>query len=141
MRPKDNQPLKDINSKIGFKESKILSKEHHTEDMNPDSGLNKHPSKPDSDDHRTKKRKKGFADLSGKVISNFDPHHLDKKLFRDRFQMQTGPLRLECLDAEHRKLPGLPPFQELVDPNDSDMDDHSTKSDVSKTTKPTKKTS
>lgn len=130
-RPKENQPLKDINSKIGFKESKTLSKEHQTEDINPDSGPNKYLPKPDCDDHRTKKRKKGFADLSGKATSDFDTQHLGKKVFRDRLQMQTGQSRLECKDAECRKVPNLPPFQELVDPNDSDMEDQSTKSDVS----------
>lgn len=112
-----------------------MSKEHQTEDINPDSGLNKHLPKPDGDDHRTKKRKKGFADLSGKVISDLDAQHLGKKLFRDRLQMQTGQSRLECEDPERRKVPNLQPFQELVDPNDSDMEDQSTKSDVSKQTK------
>lgn len=130
-RPKENQPLKDINSKISFKESKTLSKEHQNTDINPDSGLNKHLSKPYSDDHRTKKRKKGFAELSGKAISDFNAQHLDKKLFRDTLQMQTGQLRLESENAERRKVPSLPPFQELVDPNDSDVEDQSTKSDVS----------
>ncbi|TNM93445.1 hypothetical protein fugu_001621 [Takifugu bimaculatus] len=128
-RPKENQPLKDINSKIGFKESKTLSKEHQTEDINPNSGPNKYLPKPDCDDHRTKKRKKGFADVSGKATSDFDTQHLGKKVFRDRLQMQTGQSRLECKDAECRKVPNLPPFQELVDPNDSDMEDQSTKSD------------
>ncbi|TWW63700.1 Protein AF-9 ALL1-fused gene from chromosome 9 protein [Takifugu flavidus] len=129
-RPKENQPLKDINSKIGFKESKTLSKEHQAEDINPNSGPNKYLPKPDCDDHRTKKRKKGFADVSGKATSDFDTQHLGKKVFRDRLQMQTGQSRLECKDAECRKVPNLPPFQELVDPNDSDMEDQSTKSDL-----------
>lgn len=45
--------------------------------------------------------------------------------------MRTSKLRPEGDDAERRKALTLPPFQELVDPNDSDMEDQSTKSDVS----------
>ncbi|KAL7375016.1 hypothetical protein ABVT39_010708 [Epinephelus coioides] len=128
-KPKENQPLRDTNPKMGFKEPKSLSKEHRTEGMTHGSGLNKRLSTPDGDDHVTKKRKKGFVDISGKQTSGSDAQHLDKKLLKDRSQMRTSKLRPEGDEAERRKVTTLPPFQELVDPNDSDMEDQSTKSD------------
>lgn len=64
-------------------------------------------------------------------MSCSDAQHLDKKL-KDRLQMGASRLRLDGTEAEHRKGSKLPPVQELVDPNDSDMEDQS-KSDVSKT--------
>ncbi|XP_031155641.1 protein AF-9 isoform X2 [Sander lucioperca] len=128
-KPKENQPLRDMNPKMGFKEPKSLSKEHRTEGMTHGSGLNKRLPTPDSDDHVTKKRKKGFVDPSGKHTSGSESQHLDKKLLKDRSHMRTSKLRPEGDEAEHRKVSTLPPFQELVDPNDSDMEDQSTKSD------------
>lgn len=101
--------------------------------MNHGSGLNKRLSNPEGDDHLTKKRKKGFVDSSGKQTPGLNAQHPDKKLLKDRSQMRTSKLRPEGDDAERRKAPTLPPFQELVDPNDSDMEDQSTKSDVSRT--------
>ncbi|KAM9836892.1 protein AF-9 [Aulostomus maculatus] len=126
-KPKENQPLKDINPKMGFKEPKSFSKEHRTEGMNLGSGLNKRLSAPDSDDHVTKKRKKGLGDSSGKETSGSDAQHLDKKLLKDRLQMRTSKLRAEGDESDRRKVSTLPAFQELVDPNDSDVE--STKSD------------
>ncbi|XP_034532395.1 protein AF-9 isoform X1 [Notolabrus celidotus] len=126
-KPKENQPLRDINPKMGFKEPKSMSKEHRTEGMTHGSGLNKRLSSTDADDHVTKKRKKGFVDSSGKPIS--DAQHSDKKLLKDRPQIRTSKSRPEGEDAERRKVSTLPPFQELVDHNDSDMEDHSNKSD------------
>lgn len=101
--------------------------------MTHGSGLNKRLSTPDGDDHVAKKRKKGFVDSLGKQTSGSDPQHSDKKLLKDKSQMRTSKLRPEGGEAEHRKMSTLPPFQELVDPNDSDMEDQSTKSDVSRT--------
>lgn len=101
--------------------------------MNHGSGLNKRLSNPEGDDHLTKKRKKGFVDSSGKQTPGLNAQHPDKKLLKDRSQMRTSKLRPEGDDAERRKAPTLPPFQGLVDPNDSDMEDQSTKSDVSRT--------
>ncbi|KAG7235465.1 hypothetical protein INR49_002696 [Caranx melampygus] len=129
-KPKENQPLRDINPKMGFKEPKSLSKEHRTEGITHGSGLNKRLSAPDGDDHMAKKRKKGFADLSGKQMSGPDAQHSDNKLLKDRSQMRTSKLRPDGDEAERRKVVSkLPPFQELVDPNDSDMEDQSNKSD------------
>ncbi|KAF7642656.1 hypothetical protein LDENG_00253740, partial [Lucifuga dentata] len=126
-KPKENQPLRDPNPKMGFKEPKSLTKEPRTEGITHGTGLNKRPPAPDSDDPVTKKRKKGFADPSGKQTPASDAQHLDKKLLKDRSQMSKS--RQESEEAERRKAPTLPPFQELVDPNDSDME--STKSDGS----------
>ncbi len=116
---------------MGFKEPKSLSKEHRTEGINLGSGLNKRLSTLEGDDHLPKKRKKGFVDSSGKQTSGLDGQPSDKKLLKDRSQMRTSTLRPEGDEAERRKVSTLPPFQELVDPNDSDMEDQSTKSDVS----------
>ncbi|XP_054863813.1 protein AF-9 isoform X2 [Amphiprion ocellaris] len=128
-KPKENQPLRDINPKMGFKEPKSLSKEHRIEGMTHGSGLNKRLSAPDSDDHMTKKRKKGFVDSSGKQTSGIDTQHLDKKLLKDRSQMRMSKVRPDGDEAERRKVTTLPPFQELMGHNDSDIEDQSTKSD------------
>ncbi|XP_055085013.1 protein AF-9 isoform X1 [Periophthalmus magnuspinnatus] len=125
-KPKENQPLRDGNPKIGFKEPKSISKDHRTEGMHG-TGPNKRHAGHDTDDHITKKRKKGFVDSSGKQSS--DAQHLDKKLLKERSQIRMSKTRPELEEAERRKGSTLPPFQELVDPNDSDMDDHSVKSD------------
>lgn len=93
------------------------------------SGLNKRPSALDNEDHMTKKRKKGFGDSSGKHTSGSGAQHLDKKLLKDSSQMRTSKLRLDGDEAEHRKLSTLASFQHH---NDSDMEDQSTKSDVSR---------
>ncbi|XP_059210562.1 protein AF-9 isoform X2 [Centropristis striata] len=127
-KPKENQPLRDINPKMGFKEPKSLSKEHRTEGTTHGSGLNKRPSTADSDDHVTKKWKKGFVDPSGKQTTGLDAL-LDKKLLKDKSHTRTSKPQAEGDEAERRKAPTLPPFQELVDANDSDMEDQSTKSD------------
>lgn len=116
---------------MGFKEPKSLSREHRTEGITHGSGLNKRLSTPDGDDHVAKKRKKGFVDPSGKQTSGSDTQHSDKKLLKDRSQIRSK-LRPEGDEGERRKMSTLPPFQELVDPNDSDMEDQSTKSDVSR---------
>ncbi|XP_019955788.2 protein AF-9 isoform X7 [Paralichthys olivaceus] len=128
-KPKENQPLRDINPKIGFKEPKSLSKEHRTEGITHGSGINKRLSAPDGDDHVAKKRKKGFVDSSGKQLSGLDVQHSDTKLLKDRSLMRTSKLRPEVDEAERKKVSTLPPFQQLVDPNDSDMEDQSNKSD------------
>uniref|UniRef100_A0A8C6T5F5 MLLT3 super elongation complex subunit n=1 Tax=Neogobius melanostomus TaxID=47308 RepID=A0A8C6T5F5_9GOBI len=125
-KPKENQPLRDINPKLGFKEPKSISKDQRTEGTQG-TGLNKRTSSHDADDHATKKRKKGFLDSSGKQTS--DGQHSDKKLLKERSQIRTSKTRPELEEAERRKGSTLPPFQELVDPNDSDMEDLSAKSD------------
>lgn len=131
-KPKENQPLKDNNPKTGFKEPRSFSKEHRNEGLTHGSGLNKRLSSLDTDNLMAKKCKKAFLDSSITLTSGSDAQHLDKKLLKDRLQMGTSRLRLDGTEAERRKGSKLPPVQEVVDPNDSDMEDHS-KSDVSKT--------
>ncbi|XP_057712254.1 protein AF-9 [Corythoichthys intestinalis] len=114
-KPKENQPLRNSNPKMGFKEPKSLS--HRSE------GSGKRPSAPDGDNNVTKKRKRGFGDLSGKPASGLDAQHSDKKLLK----MQSGKLHPEGDDTAHRKRSAHPSFQEVVDPNDSDIE--SAKSD------------
>lgn len=126
-RPRENQPLQDINSKIGFKESNTLSKDPQAEDEDLDPGLSKGLSRPDG--QPTKKQKKGFAVLSGRVLSDLDARRLEKKVSRDAFQ--TRRLRQGRDHTDRRMVPSLPPFQELVDPNDSEMEDPP-RSDVSR---------
>ncbi|XP_008317202.1 protein AF-9 isoform X1 [Cynoglossus semilaevis] len=123
-KPKENQPLRD--PKMGFKEPKSLTKEHRTEGIN--HGINKRLSAPDTDDHMAKKRKKGFVDSSGKHVSGSDPLHSDRKLLKDRTQLRTAKSRTDR-DETRKKASTLPPFQELVDPNDSDVEDQFAKSD------------
>uniref|UniRef100_A0A3P9NAM8 MLLT3 super elongation complex subunit n=1 Tax=Poecilia reticulata TaxID=8081 RepID=A0A3P9NAM8_POERE len=124
-KPKENQPQRDSNPKMGFKEPKSLSKEHRSESVTHGLGLNKRLSVLDSDDLMTKKRRKGYLESSVKQTSGSDSHYSDKK----KSQMATTKLRPELDKAERKKVSRLPPFQELVDPNDSDMEDQ-TKSDV-----------
>ncbi|XP_043953737.1 protein AF-9 isoform X3 [Gambusia affinis] len=120
-KPKENQPLRDSKPKMGFKEPKSLSKEHRSEGLTHRSGLNKRLSVLDSDDLMTKKCRKGYLESLIKQTSGSDSHYSDKK----KSQMATTKLRPELDEAERKKVSRLPPFQELVDPNDSDMEDQS----------------
>lgn len=106
---------------MGFKEPKSLTKDHDSEGLTHGSGLNKRLSTLDSDDLMTKKCRKGYLESSGKQTLGSDSHFSDKK----RLQMGTSKVRPDVDEAERRKVSRLPPFQELVDPNDSDMEDQS----------------
>lgn len=117
---------------MGFKQPKSLSKERRTEGITHASRLNKRLSGLEGDDHGTKRRKKGFVNSSEMQISELDGLCLDKKLLRDRSQLHSSKLRAESEDADLRSVSTLPPFQDLVDANDSDMEDQSARSDVSK---------
>uniref|UniRef100_A0A3P9M5A2 MLLT3 super elongation complex subunit n=1 Tax=Oryzias latipes TaxID=8090 RepID=A0A3P9M5A2_ORYLA len=108
-KPKENQPLRDSNPKMGFKEPKTFCKDHRSEGVLHGPGANKRPPAPDTNDPMTKKRKKGFLDSSGKPVSGSDAPHSDKRRLKDR----------SC----------APPFQEAGERNDSDMEDQSIKSD------------
>ncbi|XP_015259874.1 PREDICTED: protein AF-9-like [Cyprinodon variegatus] len=119
-KPKENQPLRDSNPKMGFKEPKSLAKDHRSEGLaHGPTGLNKRHSTLDGDDPMTKKRRKGYLEPSGKPTSGSDSHYSDKK------RSQTSKPCHDPDEAERRKASRLPPFQELVDPNDSDMEDQS----------------
>ncbi|XP_034020761.1 protein AF-9 [Thalassophryne amazonica] len=122
-KPKENLPLK-----TGFKEPKSLSKEQRTDGLSHGTAQNKRLSAPGGDDHVTKKRRRGFTDSSGKQSAGLSAQHSEKKLL-DRSQIRTSKSQPEGEESERRKMSAPPPFQELVDPNDSDMEDQSTKSD------------
>lgn len=65
-------------------------------------------------------------------MSGLDSESLDKKLLTDRSQLQTSKLRPENDEADRRSLTTVLPFPDLVDPNESDMEDQSTRSHVSR---------
>ncbi|XP_049609297.1 protein AF-9 [Syngnathus scovelli] len=118
-KPKENQPLRNGNPKMGFKEPKSSS--HRSEASN--HGAGKRAAAPDGDNWRSKKRKRGFAHLSGS-----DGQRREKKVLKDRPQMQSAKSHPEGDEAtQQRKVSALPPFREVVDSNDSDVD--SNKSD------------
>ncbi|KAM9500383.1 protein AF-9 isoform 2-T2 [Clarias gariepinus] len=128
-KPKENQPLRDEQPipKMGFKEPKAISKEHRGTDVSFSSlGQNKRRSSMDDEANSTKKRKGSFSETSQKLQSGsamLHPHHSDKKALKDKSQIRHAKLRDNEL-SERRKVPTLPPFQDVVDPNDSDMDDN-----------------
>lgn len=125
-KPKENQPLRDVSPKTDFKEPKSLSKEHRTEASS--HGPSKRPT--DGDDFANKKRKKLFVDSLGKPLLESDAHRVDKKLLKDRSHLRTSKVHPDSEEANRRKvLAPPPPLQQLVDPNDSDMEEHFNKSD------------
>lgn len=109
-----------------------MSKEHRSTDVSFSSlGQIKRRPPLDEDCHGTKKRKSGFSESAQKLPTGsnvLQHHHLDKKVVKDKPQVQHTKLRNNEL-ADRRKVSALPPFQDVVD---SDMDDNlSNKSDVS----------
>ncbi|XP_024290537.1 protein AF-9 isoform X1 [Oncorhynchus tshawytscha] len=143
-KPKENQPLRDNPPipKMGFKEPKAMSKEHrqdggYSHGAGNGTGTNKRLSITDSEDHLTKKRKKGFSELTlkppgGSLLPYPQSHYSEKKLLKDKSQVRPAKVRVDGGEAlgERSKAPTLPPFSELRDANDSDMEDNmSTKSD------------
>uniref|UniRef100_A0A3B4E7G9 YEATS domain-containing protein n=1 Tax=Pygocentrus nattereri TaxID=42514 RepID=A0A3B4E7G9_PYGNA len=132
-KPKENQPLRDEQPipKMGFKEPKAMSKEHRATEVSFSSlGQSKRRPTLDDEGHVTKKRKGSFSEPLQKLqASSSLLQHSDKKVLKDKSQSRHAKLRDNEL-SERRKASTLPPFQDVVDPNDSDMDDNiSTKSD------------
>ncbi|KAG2466446.1 AF9 protein, partial [Polypterus senegalus] len=136
-KPKENRPLKDekLIPKMAFKEPKPMSKEPKVEASNVHSGGTvilhndrKVPSKrpPNTDTELvTKKRKKSSSENLLKSSSSTSPAHLscDKRQVKDKTQFRPSKLKIE-LEASEKKRPTLPPFEDVVDPNDSDMEDN-----------------
>ncbi|KAM9367217.1 protein AF-9 [Phaethornis superciliosus] len=138
-KPKENKPLKDekVAPKMAFKEPKSISKEPKSENtpiltitggqQQEKKTPTKRPSVPDYDDPSAKKRKKSGSDSLFKNTSSVPPLILtcsaDKKQPKDRSQPQVGRVKVEN-DALERKTPALPPFDDIVDPNDSDMEEN-----------------
>ncbi|KAJ8339771.1 hypothetical protein SKAU_G00344040 [Synaphobranchus kaupii] len=106
-KPKENQPLKQDWPKMGFKEPKAVR-----------------PAPGDARDHIAKKRRKEPSDPSPRR------HQSDARLVKERRQARpaerkggAGGGAGEVTDRS-RTVSTLPPFQDLVDPNDSDTDDN-----------------
>ncbi|NXH16058.1 AF9 protein, partial [Bucco capensis] len=146
-KPKENKPLKDekIVPRMAFKEPKLMSKETKSENapiltvtggqQQEKKTATKRPSVLDSDEPSAKKRRKGLPDSLFKSSSSTPPLILtcstDEKQTKDRSQLKVGRVKIES-DALERKTPTLPPFDDIVDPNDSDMEENmSSKSEPS----------
>ncbi|NXY40861.1 AF9 protein, partial [Ceuthmochares aereus] len=138
-KPKENKPLKDekIVPKIAFKEPKTISKEAKSENVpiltiaggqqQEKKNPAKRPSVLDSVEPSAKKRKKSSSDSLFKSFSSAPPLILtcstDKKQTKDRSQLKVGRVKIES-DALEKKTPTLPPFDDIVDPNDSDVEEN-----------------
>ncbi|XP_071437294.1 protein AF-9 [Pithys albifrons albifrons] len=138
-KPKENKPLKDekIVPKTAFKEPKPMSKEPKSENtpiltitcgQQPEKKtLSKRPSVLDSDEPVAKKRKKYSSDSLFKSFSSAPPLILtcsaDKKQTKDKSQLKVGRVKIEN-DTLEGKTPTLPPFDDIVDPSDSDMEEN-----------------
>ncbi|XP_053572291.1 protein AF-9-like [Bombina bombina] len=138
-KPKENKPLKDekIVPKMAFKEPKPMSKESRCENNNiltVSSGhqqekkvSSKRPSHMDSEDSLVRKRKKSNSESSLKNVSNSSLLVLSsseiKKTLRDKSQPKTGKVKIESEVMDKKKL-SLPPFEDIVDPNDTDVEDN-----------------
>ncbi|XP_064032951.1 protein AF-9 isoform X1 [Pogoniulus pusillus] len=144
-KPKENKPLKDekIVPKMAFKEPKPMSKELKSENaailtiacgqQHEKKTPTKRSSVLDSDEPSVKKRKKSGSEALFKSFSSAPPLVLtcstDRKQTKDKSQLKVGKVKIES-DALERKTPTLPPFDDIVDPNDSDTEENmSSKSD------------
>nr|XP_023676685.1 protein AF-9 isoform X1 [Paramormyrops kingsleyae] len=144
-KPKENQPVRDDQPipKLGFKEPKGLSKDHKS-DANQPHGTGsvqhgtkapgKRPQVADGGEHVTKKRKKGLSEVPLKPPPGSPPaqqHHVEKKPPKEKHPSQVRPakLKVDGEPPERKKPPSLPPFHEVVHPNDSDVEDLSNKSE------------
>ncbi|KTG05224.1 hypothetical protein cypCar_00017512, partial [Cyprinus carpio] len=134
-KPKENQPIQEDRPipQMGFKEPKTTSKEQRSSEGSFSSlGQSKRRPVLDSEGHVTKKRKSSFSESSQKqqaCPTLLQHHHSDKKVLKDKPQVRHSRLQNSEL-SEKRKPPALPPFQDVLDPNDSDMDDNTfTRSD------------
>ncbi|NWR90629.1 AF9 protein, partial [Furnarius figulus] len=138
-KPKENKPLKDekMVPKMAFKEPKPMSKEPKSENtpiltitcgqQQEKKTLTKRPSALDSDESSAKKRKKNSSDSLFKGFSSTPSLILtcsaDKKQTKDKSQLSVGRVKIEN-DAVEGKTPTLPPFDDIVDPSDSDVEEN-----------------
>ncbi|MEE6512341.1 hypothetical protein FKM82_019284, partial [Ascaphus truei] len=143
-KPKENKPLKDekIVPKMAFKEPKPMSKEPRCENNNILTVSSEHQQEKkvsskriphmDSEDPLARKRKKSnteslksFSNSSLLILSSSE-----KKPLRDTSQHKTGKVKIESEVMDKKKV-SLLPFEDIVDPNDTDMEDNiSSKSEV-----------
>ncbi|XDV18881.1 hypothetical protein PO909_024479, partial [Leuciscus waleckii] len=128
-KPKENQPIQEDRTvpQMGFKEPKTTSKEPRSSDISFSSlGQSKRRPVLDTEGHVTKKQKSSFSESSQKqqaCPTLLQHHHSDKKVLKDKPQIRQSRLQNSEL-SEKRKPPALPPFQDVLDPHDSDMDDN-----------------
>uniref|UniRef100_A0A803W6X0 MLLT3 super elongation complex subunit n=1 Tax=Ficedula albicollis TaxID=59894 RepID=A0A803W6X0_FICAL len=138
-KPKENKPLKDekMVPKMAFKEPKPMSKEPKSENtpiltitcgqQQEKKTLTKRPSVLDTDESSARKRKKPSSDSLFKSFPSAPPLILtcsaDKKQTKDKSQLKVGRVKVEN-DALERKTPTLPPFDDILDPSDSDMEEN-----------------
>ncbi|XP_038026893.1 protein AF-9 isoform X2 [Anas platyrhynchos] len=138
-KPKENKPLKDekIVPKMAFKEPKSMSKEPKSENttiltitggqQQEKKTPTKRPSVLDSDESSAKKRKKVVSESLFKSFSSAPPLiftcSAEKKQTKDRSQLKMGRVKIES-DTLEKKTSTLPPFDDIVDPNDSDMEEN-----------------
>ncbi|KAM9329745.1 protein AF-9 [Gastrophryne carolinensis] len=138
-KPKENKPLKDekIVPKMAFKEPKPMTKESRCENNNiltvssshqqeKKVSSSKRHSHMDSEDPLTRKRRKSNSESSLKTFSNSSLLILstsDKKPLKDKSQTKTGKVKIESEVIDKKKV-SLPPFEDIVDPNDTDMEDN-----------------
>ncbi|KAF2983048.1 hypothetical protein EK904_011709 [Melospiza melodia maxima] len=144
-KPKENKPLRDekMVPKMAFKEPKPMSKEPKSENtpiltitcgqQQEKKTLTKRPSMLDTDESSARKRKKPSSDSLFKSFPSAPPLILtcsaDKKQTKEKSQLKVARVKVET-DALERKTPTLPPFDDIVDPSDSDMEENvSSKSD------------
>ncbi|KAI7814386.1 putative protein AF-9 [Triplophysa rosa] len=124
-KPKENQPLQEDCAvpQMGFKEPKAMSKEQRSSEVSF-SSLAQSKRRPtlDSEGHVTKKRKSSFLESSQKLPNLLQHHHSDKKVLKDKQQIRQKLQNTEL--SEKKKTSALPPFQNVLDPNNSDMDDN-----------------
>ncbi|XP_042309345.1 protein AF-9 isoform X2 [Sceloporus undulatus] len=144
-KPKENKPLKDekIVPKMAFKEPKPMSKEPKSENnilsitggqQQDKKAPTKRPPGMDSEDLAAKKKKKSGSEALFKSFSNAPPLILtcstaDKRQTKDKSHFKIGRVKMESETLEKKKNM-LPPFDDIVDPNDSDIEENmSSKSD------------
>ncbi|XP_051657409.1 protein AF-9 isoform X3 [Manacus candei] len=155
-KPKENKPLKDekMVPKMAFKEPKPMSKEPKSENtpilaitcgqQQEKKTLTKKPSVLDSDEPSAKKRKKNSSDSLFKSFSSAPPLILtcsaDKKQAKDKSQLKVGRVKVEN-DALEGKTPTLPPFDDIVDPSDSDVEENTSSKSESEQPSPTSSSS
>uniref|UniRef100_A0ABM5FRW9 Protein AF-9 isoform X2 n=1 Tax=Pogona vitticeps TaxID=103695 RepID=A0ABM5FRW9_9SAUR len=142
-KPKENKPLKDekIVPKMAFKEPKPMSKESKSENniltitggqQQEKKAPTKRPPGMDSEELVAKKKKKSGSETLFKSFSHTSSLILscstaDKKQTKDKSQFKTGKFKMESEPLEKKHI--LPPFDDIVDPNDSDMENMSSKSE------------
>ncbi|XP_035272807.1 protein AF-9-like [Anguilla anguilla] len=124
-QPKEGQPQRDGWPKTGFKEPKAVTREGRPEappQANAKAGA-KRPAADAAHHHPAKQSRKEPSDSSPRQ------HHSDARLLKERRQARPaehteGGGGGGDLAERSRAVPSLPPFQDLVDPNDSDTDDN-----------------